>query len=173
VPRGSVESQALLSEADAVGYRADRLAGWEPNEHVWSVQRALDRLVSGHAGVVFVGPTAPTDPADGQLWLDTSTDGTGGIGVLAIATITASATLTTSQTVILCDASSGAIVVTLPAASANTGRRYFIKKIDSSANTVTIDGNANETIDGELTSELISQYDAITIVSDGSNWHIL
>lgn len=173
MPRGSVEAPRIASEADGVGYRADDLSRWEPNEDVWSPQRALDRIAGGHAGVVFVGPTAPAEPADGQLWLDTSTTGTGGIGVLAIATIAASTTLTTSQTVILCDASGGAIVVTLPAASANTGRRYFIKKIDSSANTVTIDGNANETIDGELTSELRSQYDTITIVSDGSNWHIL
>lgn len=172
MPRGSVESQAILSEADAVGYRAEDLGRWEPNENPWSVHRALERIAGGHAGVVFVGPTAPVDPAAGQAWLDTSTAGTGGMGVFAINTITASTTLTTSQTMVLCDASGGAIVVTLPPAAAHSGRGYYIKKVDSSPNTVTIDGNANETIDNALTVVISQQYVARLIVSDGSNWWV-
>ena len=170
MPRGSVESQAILSEADALGYRAEDLARWEPNEHVWSVQRALDRIAAGHAGIVFVGPTAPAEPAIGQEWLDTSTDGTGGIGVLAIDTITADVTLTTSQTVLLFDASLGPIVATLPPASANKGRRYFLVKIDPSSNSVTIKGDADETINGALTIVIAEQYGVRAVVSDRTQW---
>lgn len=124
-------------------------------------------------GAAMVQATAPSTPADGQLWLDTAASGTGGLGVLNVTTITSNATLTTSQTVVLCDASSGAITVTLPAASGNDGRHYHIKKIDSSGNAVTIDGNGSETIDGETTQAIAVQYNSIQLVCDGSVWHIL
>ena len=48
-----------------------------------------------------------------------------------------------------------------------------IKKIDSSANTVTIDPAGSATIDGSLTKVLTTQYDNLTIQWDGTNWHIL
>ena len=89
-----------------------------------------------------------------------------------ITTITADTTLTTSHRVVLCNAASAAIAVTLPAAADNTDREYIIKKIDSSANAITIDANALEEIDGGLTAVLLSQYEAITVESDGSNWWI-
>ena len=69
---------------------------------------------------------------------------------------------------LFCDATSGAITITLPAVSA--GLQYTIKKTDSSANAVTIDGNSAEVIDGELTQVLTTQWDVITIVSNGTAW---
>lgn len=73
----------------------------------------------------------------------------------------------------LIDATSGAVTVTLPAALGCTRRIYNIKKIDASANTVTIDANAAETIDGALTQVLTAQWQSITIQSDGTNWYII
>jgi hypothetical protein len=78
---------------------------------------------------------------------------------------------TGDETVILCDATSAAFTVTLPAAASYTGKHYYIKKTDSTLNLVTIDGNASETIDGAATTTLATQYEAIKILSDGSNWH--
>ena len=81
-------------------------------------------------------------------------------------------TATTSDSVILCAASS-AWTLTLYAASGNSGRQLIIKKTDSSANAVTVDGNASETIDGGTTAAITTQFESITIVCDGSNWHIV
>lgn len=145
---------------------------WEDADPT-TVVGGLDRIAGGHAGVCLVSDTEPTTPGNGQVWLDTDAAGSAGSGVLAVHTITADTTLTASRTVLLCDASTGAITVTLPAAGANAGRRYFVKKIDSSAFTVTIDGNVSETVDGDLTAVLTLQYEAVLIVCDGSNWHIL
>jgi len=78
-----------------------------------------------------------------------------------------------TATVYLCNATGGAITINLPAAAGVTSRIYHIKKIDSSANTVTIDGSGAETIDGATTVVLTAQYESRLIVSDGSNWHIL
>ena len=92
---------------------------------------------------------------------------------LTVTTITADTTLATSQMVLLCDATSGAFTVTLPATASNSGRRYFIKKVDSSANSVTIDADGDELIDDALTAVLTAQYEAVLLVCDGSNWVIL
>jgi len=91
----------------------------------------------------------------------------------AVKSVTANYTATASDRVILCDATSNSITVSLPSASGITGRVYTIKRIDGSTNTVTIDPNGSETIDGASTYSLGSQWDFVTIVSDGSNWVIV
>lgn len=78
-----------------------------------------------------------------------------------------------NESIILVDASSGAVTINLPAASGLSGRQYTIKKTDSSINKVTIDANASETIDGEAAKILWSKNDKIIVVSDGSNWFVL
>ena len=77
------------------------------------------------------------------------------------------------EIVILCNAVSNNITITLPSAATYTDRVYYIKKIDSSAYTVTIDGNGTETIDGDETQVITVQYTSLTVCSDGSNWHII
>ena len=87
-------------------------------------------------------------------------------------TITAASdTLGTSDHTVLCDCTLNSITINLPAAI--DGQQYVIKKVDSSINTVTIDGDSSETIDGALTKTLTTQYECVTIVSDGTNWFIV
>jgi hypothetical protein len=93
--------------------------------------------------------------------------------VTSVVSKTGAYTATASDHVILCDASGGAFTITLPAASGVTGLILHVKKTDSSGSAVTIDGNSAETIDGDLTIDLSLQYESVTIVCDGSNWHII
>lgn len=87
---------------------------------------------------------------------------------------TASVTLASASNYVFADASSADIVVNLPAAAtAKSGRLYNIKKTDSSANKVTVDGDGSETIDGDTTFEILQQDESVTIVCDGSNWYIV
>lgn len=90
-----------------------------------------------------------------------------------ITTISTATTLTSSHQTILADATGGAFTLTLPAASTCSGRIYRIKRINSGANAVTVDGNGSETIDGSLTAVFNAQYDGFTIQSNGTNWFIL
>ncbi len=90
----------------------------------------------------------------------------------AVATITASTTLTLDQEVVLCNNSSN-ITVTLPTASGISGKTYTLKKIGNNTATVTIDAAGSETIDGATTLLLYLRYDSIAIASDGSNWLIV
>lgn len=75
------------------------------------------------------------------------------------------------EDVVLADATTGAITVALPLAKIN--KRVNVKKVDASGNNVTIDGNGAQTIDGTLTKIITTQYDSITMISDGSNWFII
>ena len=70
------------------------------------------------------------------------------------------------------DTVGGAAVVDLPAASGATDEHFIVKKLGTTG-TVTVDGNASETIDGATTQVLSTQYDSLIIVCDGSAWWIL
>lgn len=75
--------------------------------------------------------------------------------------------------VILCNCAGGDITLNLPAVASSEGFGYTIKKIDSSGNTVTINGNALETIDDEETQVIGFQYTSLQIVCDGAEWWIV
>lgn len=90
----------------------------------------------------------------------------------ALVSKTSAYTLTTSDCVVLANATSAAFTLTLPSASSvPTGRQYLLKKVDSSANAVTIATTSSQTIDGSTTASLASQWSKLTVVSDGSNWY--
>lgn len=87
--------------------------------------------------------------------------------------ITASYTATTSDSVILANATSGAITIALPQALTCESKRFTFKKTDVSANAVIIDADGAETIDGVATVSLPAQYDGVEIVSQGGAWWIV
>lgn len=110
---------------------------------------------------------------DGTNWIN-DTDATGGGGgEVAPVTITTNTTAATDKHTYLVNASGGAVTLTLPTAVGRAGKVYVVKKIDSSANTVTIDGATTETIDGALTLDTALQWDVIAIESDGANWQTI
>lgn len=72
------------------------------------------------------------------------------------------------------DASTAPFSINLPAAAAATnGFTIRVKKIDATANAVTVDGNGAETIDGALTYPLNAQYNFVDLVTDGTKWDIV
>lgn len=85
---------------------------------------------------------------------------------------TAAYILGSLDSVILTDATSAAFTVTLPSAVGIAGRQYTIKKVDSSANAVTIASTAGN-IDGAMTKTLTAQWQAVRVVSDGMNWFVV
>jgi hypothetical protein len=64
------------------------------------------------------------------------------------------------------------ISVFLPAAATcGSGYKYNIKNL--SANTITLDPDSTESIDGSSTFDLSVQYESVTLVTDGTNWFIV
>ncbi len=82
-------------------------------------------------------------------------------------------------TVILVDATAGQVTITLPAAVSSSGRYYYIKKLDGSANRVVVKPDVSaEKIDGEDELRLTLQYGFVQVVCSGveagdSYWHII
>ena len=155
----------------------------------------LTTHVSGTLAVGNGGTGITTTPANGQIPIGNGTtyaaatltagtgiavtNGAGSItvaasnaaGVQPITTIAVNTTLGTTNYTVLCNSNTGAITVTLPAAATNSGRVYVIKR--TGTNTVTIDPNGAETIDGAATYTLGALYASAMIQCDGTAWYVL
>ena len=86
--------------------------------------------------------------------------------------VSTNTTLSGTQTSVLVNAASGPITITLPTAVGDS-HQYYVKKIDSSANVVTVVTSAGQTIDGASSSGVQFQYSAVTFKSDNANWWII
>jgi len=118
---------------------------------------------------------APKSPADGTLFLNgLATPTYTSPRIQNVVSKTTTYTATTADDVILHTAAA-AWTLTLYTAVGNTGKILYIKRTDASntTNFCTVDANASETIDGNLTYKMLTQYETLKIVSDGSNWLII
>ena len=121
---------------------------------------------------VRVTPIAPGDKTVGMAWLDTASSAAGGTRI--VNRIATSTTVDNTFDAILVDASGGAVTITLPPITRD-GKVFDIKKVDSSANAVTVDGDGTEPIDDGLTAVLTAQYEDISIMAElgTTKWWIL
>jgi hypothetical protein len=141
-------------------------------------------LASEHA----TGPSAPAAGAGGILYVKTDgklyfisddvaeTDLTsGGSADLTITTISAATySATTYNTMYIIDSSSNAVEIDLPTASGQAGKTIDVLAKTGATNAVTIDPYLSETINGDSASLILSgsDFENVTLVSDGSNWVI-
>ena len=73
--------------------------------------------------------------------------------------------------VVLADATSTAITVTI--GSVSSGGVVTVKKTDASGNLVTVIGGSGQTIDGNASIIISSQFTSVTFICDGIDWHII
>lgn len=90
-----------------------------------------------------------------------------------LTTKSANYTATLVDFTILGNAATGNISITLPTSVGASGRIYTIKKVDSTANVVTVATTSAQTIDGQASKALSIQYDGIQVQSDNANWVII
>ena len=117
-----------------------------------------------------VGATGKTLRVSGGLpaWSDVDANPT-----MATSTKTSNYTISGTDVVVFANATSGNVTITLPTASANAGYRFYVKRIDGSANTCSVARSGSDTIDGQTSISLDLQYTSLTLVSDGSAWYII
>lgn len=117
--------------------------------------------------------TRPEVPADEKLtsseWNNHTTDQQNR-GYNDLSTVTSNYTAS-PQEVVLADASDGELTVTLP--TPESAASVVVKKIDSSANAVTIATPGSETIDGDSSRTVTAQYVSREITSDGTDYYII
>ncbi len=90
---------------------------------------------------------------------------------LSVREIADSAAIEARDSILLVDATVQAVTTTLPDSEA--GRVIYIKKVDPSANAVTIAAAPGETIDGTATAVLSAQWASFTIAGAPAGWVIL
>lgn len=132
--------------------------------------------VSGSSTVSYDQPTGVFSLTSGNVTTAlgyTPAQPSNGSLALGIRTVTAAPTFAAGDHTLLFDATAAAIPVALPAASTVTGRVFAFKKIDASANAVTVTPDGVETIDGATPLVISGQYDSYTIQSNGSGWWVL
>jgi hypothetical protein len=88
-----------------------------------------------------------------------------------VKTVTATYTLSVNDYIVAADATSASLDIDLPAlADVQEGRAWVIYKKDTSGNTVTIDPNGAETINGSATLVLSGAKQGVIIAKVGSEW---
>jgi hypothetical protein len=113
---------------------------------------------------VFVAPSTL-----GQWYLQKGSSAV----VIDVVSISSSTTISpTRETLYLIDTTGSGFTVFLPTAAGKTGLRVHLCKT-ATANTLTIDANGSETINGSLTAPIYKQNEVLTIVSDGTNWRVI
>jgi len=105
-------------------------------------------------------------------WINLFYETFAGNQLLNSETVTANS-VADKKSIIYCDATAGNVTITLPAVANSLNLTYYIKKIDASVNTVIIDGNASETIDGATTKTLSSQWEVVSLHCNGSTWYLI
>jgi|11_taG_2_1085331.scaffolds.fasta_scaffold00055_11 hypothetical protein len=127
-----------------------------------------DRIIINDAGTMK--QVALTDV---MTYVNANVSGGGGFTYTAI-TSASSPVAGAASTHYSADTSGGAITINLPALSGVTAGTEIRVKLKTAGNTLTLDGNLSETIDGSTTYTLTVQNQAVTLVSDGSsNWEVI
>lgn len=146
-------------------------------------QRAMEQIEAGVNGVIAAqaaAETAQTAAATAQTAADTAQAAADAaqaavdnieVPPSGTRTVTASDNILDTDSTILADASGGAIVLSLPAAT-SISHPFTVQKIDASANTVTIDATGADSINGGPNIALATQYEDVSLNSDGANdWY--
>lgn len=122
---------------------------------------ALSRLAAGSNGQVLTLNTGLPS------WQAAPTP------VRSVVTTTTNLAISTANDVVLGNVIISAITITLPTAIGNSGKEFDFKKIDGTFSAMTIAPTGGQLIDGFVNYSLVTQFETLTIISDGSGWQIL
>lgn len=117
----------------------------------------------GGGGVGPAGPAGPTGP-QGPAGFNAAG------GPVPISIKTGNYTILTTDCFLGADCTSTVITFTLPPASGNTGRIFYCKKIDSTANALTVMASGGDLIDGAASWPLSGQWQSLSLISTGSGY---
>lgn len=154
-------SGTLLLEDDVATITNKNISRASNNLNGFTAHAVITADSSGNASAgVSPGTSGSVLTSNGTDWTSASPS------LTAISTKTTTYSVLTSDSTILADASGGGFTITLPGAS-NAGFKVIIKKVDTSANVVTISRAGSDTIEGSTTRTLRYQYESLTLQADG------
>lgn len=125
-------------------------------------------------GSTVTGSTAQFTTISGSIISGSQLTGNLNALTTNVSIVSGSTTLGANSHVILASASVADLTLTLPTAASSAFRQYVIKKIDNTVFKINISGSGGETLDGASGSFIGTQYESLTVVSDGNNkWFII
>ena len=111
-----------------------------------------------------------TEEAGNGLFVETTTQFVVPFAIAGEIITATSATMTKPATLV---ATVDNCVLTLPNASTVDQQEFRIKKLSSSAHSLTINATNGQTIDGQTSLIITAQYTTMLLYSAGGNWYIL
>lgn len=119
-------------------------------------------------GVGHMGLKAPDSMPNSALDFD--------LGQSVVTKSATSETVVATDDIVLVDASSNNVAITLHTANLPRFRPLFFKRIDASGNTVTVQRTGGDTIDGGTSFNIVGQYTVNMITNDnqgGTSWYVI
>lgn len=174
--RGTLASPSNVASDDTIAYISGRgygTTGFATTGRVSIQMKAAENWTDSAQGTYITIETTQKGNATRAERLRITDNGMVIGGKANVTSINATYTVTTNDNYLFANSSGGAFSINLPTAVNNYGQYVTIKKIDSSANDVTIDPYLSETIDDQPTKIINTQYSVTTIVADGNNWWIV
>jgi len=150
------------------------------DDHLVGIDNALG-LLAPLASPTFTGtPAAPTATQGDNsttlattAYVDTAVAGAGGGGTSYTYSAISGTTTAQAWYHYSVDTSGGAVTLNLPALSSVTDGDEIRVKLRVAGNTLTVDANLTETIDGQQTQTLSVATSAITLVAGSTEWEIV
>lgn len=127
--------------------------------------------VTGKAGVIYVDRATPaTYLWNGATYVSTAGAATA-VNVINVTSTPYDVAVTSGKVIYLvdCTTAGGPVTINLPTAVGNTAE-ITIKKIDAGTDSVTVEGDGAETIDGDANAVMLFQNTAFSIHSDNADW---
>ena len=148
-------------------YTSSSLATANPNPLVLnSAGQTTTDMYTTQAFKLYV-----TDASNNLQWVEDNITTLGQLVSVQSQTTTYTSVVTDRDKLFTCNANGGSFTINLLAsATAGNGFNLKFKKTDSSINTITIQANASELIDGTNTFVLFNLNDYVEMYNDGTQW---
>jgi hypothetical protein len=167
------ERDALVGNLDAVSRLRVRIPSGQ--QTIETVRRAL-RVIAG-SGISLTLTDAGAGPEEAQLTVTNTNPAPPTTQVMSYRLFTSAIGAATTAAgvndyTIAVNSTAAAATVTLPASAGNTGRIFVVKHATASQNTVTVDADGAELIDGNATVVLNTR-GVCRVQSTGTGWIVV
>lgn len=147
-------------------------------DHYTTIER--DAIASPNLYEAIVNSdTGRIELYDGVRWTGYSPQSATGVQLpfKAITDADSPYAITTADYIVSVAATSGSVVLTLPPSSSalvgGKSSKFEIYRSDNTGNTVELFGDGSELVNGDPSQSLVTQYDSVTVASDGVGWMVL